>query len=114
MTTYTWTISQCDRRTADGFINVAHWRCTGVDGSFSGSVYSTCSFDGSISIPYESVTEADVLGWCWANGVDKDATEVAVAAQIEAQKNPVEASGLPWNEPKEPMPEIANCPPMFK
>lgn len=95
--TTTWTISTLDRRTSDGFINVAHWRCTGVDGDFSASVYATCSFaDGDINIPYDNVTEADVLGWCWANGVDKDATEAAVAAQVEALKNPVQASGTPW------------------
>lgn len=29
--------------------------------------------------------------------VDKEATEAAVAAQIEAQKNPVTATGLPWS-----------------
>ena len=94
---YNWTISNLDRRTSDGFINVAHWRCTGVDGDFSASVYATCSFaDGDINIPYDNVTEAEVLDWIWANGVDKDATEAAVAAQVEALKNPVEASGTPW------------------
>ena len=31
----------------------------------------------------------------WAK-VDKEATEAAVLAQIEAQKNPVSATGLPW------------------
>lgn len=93
---YNWTISNLDRRTSDGFINVAHWRCTGVDGELSSSVYATCSFDGDASIPYENVTEADVLGWCWANGVDKNATEAAIAARIEELKNPVTASGTPW------------------
>jgi hypothetical protein len=28
--------------------------------------------------------------------VDKDETEANLAAQIDAQKNPTEASGLPW------------------
>lgn len=93
----TWSISQCDRRTSDGFINVAHWSCTVVDGDFAATVYGACSFeDGVPEIPYADVTEADVLGWCWANGVDKDAAEAAVAAQIDAQENPTEASGLPW------------------
>lgn len=98
MTTYTWTISNLDRRTSDGYIKVAHWQCTGVDGELSSSVYATVSFeDGDINIPYASVTEADVLGWCWANGVDKDATEASIANRIEALKNPVEASGVPWS-----------------
>ena len=93
----TWTITQCDSLTSDGFITTAHWTASAVDGDFTASIYSTCSFgEGSPSIPYASVTEEEVLSWCWANGVDKDATEAALAAQIEAQKNPVQASGLPW------------------
>ena len=96
-----WKISQLDRNTADGFVTTAHWICSGLDGSgsddFSGSVYASCSFDGELSIPYESLTEATVLSWVWASGVDKEATEAAVLAQIEAQKNPVQVSGLPWS-----------------
>ena len=90
-----WKISQLDRNTADGFVTTAHWIASAQDGDFSGSVYASCSFDGELSIPYESLTEATVLSWVWAK-VDKEATEAAVAAQIEAQKNPVTASGTPW------------------
>jgi hypothetical protein len=43
------------------------------------------------------VTEDDVLGWCWANGVDKDATEAAVEQQIQNQIDPpVVSLPLPW------------------
>lgn len=94
---YTWSILNLDRRTSDGFINVAHWQCTGADGDITSSVYATCSFeDGTPVIPYEDVTEAEVLDWIWANGVDKDATEASIAARIQDLKNPKEASGLPW------------------
>lgn len=97
MTTFKWTISNLERRTVDGFIKVAHWRCTGVDGDISDSVYATVSFeDGDINIPYDNVTEADVLGWCWANGVDKDATEASIADRIDVLKNPTVAFGTPW------------------
>lgn len=96
-TQITWTITQLDRLTSDGFITTAHWTCSGTDGEFSASVYSTCSFpEGTPTIPYDQVTQEEVLNWCWAGGVDKDATEAAVAAQLEAQKNPVTATGLPW------------------
>lgn len=91
-----WKISQLDRRTSDGFVTTAHWQCTGVDGDFSGSVYATCSWpEGTPEVPYDSLTEATVLSWVWES-VDKEATEAAVAAQIEAQKNPVSAAGVPW------------------
>lgn len=96
MTTITWTVSSLERDVATGYVRVAHWQATGTDGDFSGSVYASCSFDGELSIPYESLTEATVLSWVWAK-VDKEATEAAVAAQIEAQKNPVTASGTPWS-----------------
>lgn len=92
----TWSISNLDRRTSDGFVTTSHWRCDAVDGEFSASVYSTCSWnEGQPTVPYSSLNEATVLGWVWAS-VDKQATEDAVTAQINAQKNPVSASGLPW------------------
>jgi hypothetical protein len=34
----------------------------------------------------------------WANGVDKQATEDALAANIALQKNPVTATGTPWGQ----------------
>lgn len=93
----TWSISNLDRRTSDGFVTTAHWRCDAVDGEHSASVYSTCSWsEGQPTVAYDALTQETVLGWVWASGVDKDATEAAVTAQIEAQKNPVQASGLPW------------------
>ena len=92
----TWTISTTDYDVATGFIKTAHWQATSTDGDYTASIYATCSFEGSVTIPYASVTEANVLDWCWANGVDKEATEAALLANIEAQKNPVTASGTPW------------------
>ena len=97
MTTVNWTISTLDRNVATGFVNVAHWQATAVDGEHAASIYSTCSWaDGTVNTPYDQLTQETVLGWVWANGVDKTATEAALAAQIEAQKNPVTASGTPW------------------
>ena len=94
----TWTVTQTDYIVADGFITTAHWTCTGVDGDYSASVYSTCSWQpGTPTIPYAQVTQQEVLDWCWASGVDKAATEAAVAEQIALQKNPVTATGTPWS-----------------
>jgi len=96
----TWTISTLERELADGGVVVAHWRCTATDGDYSASSYGTCGFSPDPSDPsfvaYDSLTEAEVLQWCWDNGVDKDATEASLAANIEAQKNPVSGSGVPW------------------
>ena len=95
--TITWTIAQCEHLVATGFITVAHWRATAVDGDYSASVYSTCGWsEGVVQIPYADVTEQEVLDWIWDSGVDKDATEANLAGQIELQKNPVQQPGLPW------------------
>ena len=93
--TTVWTVSQLDRNTADGFVTTAHWRCTATDGEYSASVYASCGFDGELSVAYDSLTEEAVLAWVWEK-VDKEATEAAVLAQIEAQKNPVTETGVPW------------------
>ena len=92
----TWKIIKLDRRTADGFVTTAHWAVTAMDGDFRTSEYGCVRFTGELTTPYENLTEAQVLEWVWANGVDKDATEANLAAQIEAQKNPVSATGVPW------------------
>jgi hypothetical protein len=96
--TTTWTITQTDYETANGFITTAHWTALAVDGDYTASIYSTSSWaSGTPTIPYASVTEAEVLDWVWANGVDKTETEAALAQNIELQKNPVVASGTPWS-----------------
>lgn len=93
----TWKVTQCDRLTSDGFITTAHWTASAVDGEYSASIYSTCSWaPGTPSIPYAQVTEQEVLNWCWSSGVDKDATEAALAQNIALQKNPVVETGVPW------------------
>ena len=92
-----WTITQTNYETANGFITTAHWTATAVDEGYTASIWSTCSWQpGTPTIPYADVTMQEVLDWCYAAGVDKDATEAALAQQIELQKNPVTAQGVPW------------------
>lgn len=102
-TEITWVIEwmQCKPKEGDmtDVVVTAGWRCNGTDGAYNATVYSTCSFpmpEGSFT-PYADLTQDQVLGWCWQNGVDKDATEAAVAQQIENQINPpIVQPPLPW------------------
>ena len=97
--TITWTISTLERETSNGFVIVAHWQATATDGDYTASTYSTCSWaDGTPTVPYADLTQETVLNWVWANGVDKQATEDALAANIALQKNPVTATGTPWSQ----------------
>jgi len=41
------------------------------------------------------LTQAEVVGWV-QESLGKDTVEAGLAAQIEAQKNPVQETGLPW------------------
>ena len=79
---------------------VVHWVLSGTDGTYTGSSYGSVGItltEGATFTPYADLTLDQVLGWVWTNGVDKDATEAAVAAQIENQINPtVVTPPLPW------------------
>ena len=99
--TYTWTIANLEyNNDSDQGVVIAHWRCTGVDGDYSASAYSTQSFTPDPSadgyVAYDSLTEATVIGWV-QNAVDQTATEASIASKIEAQKSPATLSGTPWN-----------------
>ena len=105
MTTFTWTVTQLDcypqYDNQTDVVFTVHWTCSGTDGTYNGSVYSTCSVTyvaGTPYTPYDQLTQNQVLGWIWANGVDKDSAEAAVQTQIDNAKNPpVITPALPWN-----------------
>jgi len=89
-------INNLDRNTEDGVIFCIHWSATKEDGDFVASVYNTQSVEvGDTVIPFAEVTEELVKTWL-TEKLDMESLELALDAQIEAQKNPVTASGLPW------------------
>ena len=104
MTTFNWAISQCERELADGGITTAHWRVAATqtleDVECTASSYGTCGFtpdpESGDYTPYADVTEAEVLGWCWADGVDQEAIETALQTNIDLQITPTTGAGVPW------------------
>ena len=103
MNTITWSITAMNCSTTEqnpDTVIVCHWTCSGTDGTYNASIYSTCSVPsptGSFT-PYADLTQSQVLDWVWANGVSKEATEAAVEAQLQAQINPpVVTPALPWS-----------------
>jgi len=77
----------------------ADWRCNGTDETYNGTCYGSCSFappSGEFT-PYDQLTEAQVLNWCYSNGVDQAAIEANVTLQINDQIDPpVVTLPLPW------------------
>jgi len=103
-TTFEWSITQMNcYPQAEGQSDVVfccHWTCSGTDGTYNGSVYSTCGVTYKADTPYtpyDQLTQNQVLGWIWSSGVDKDSAEAAVQTQIDNQINPpVVSPQLPW------------------
>jgi hypothetical protein len=103
--TNTWGVVQMDAypeyEGEPDVVFTVHWTLSGTDGTYSGSSYGSVGItltEGSTFTAYADLTLDQVLGWVWANGVDKDATEANVAAQIENQINPtVVTPPLPWS-----------------
>jgi hypothetical protein len=88
-------IVQLERSLPDGFVFTAHWTADLTEDGHAASIYGSCGFDGELTTPYEDLTKEQVLGWVWEK-VNKEEIESTLASQIEAQKNPVTATGVPW------------------
>ena len=109
-----WIIERLLTKPVEGSLTdvviTADWRCNGSQDSYSGTCYGSCSFappTGSFT-PYPDLTQEQVLGWCYANGVDKTAIEANVTQQIQNQIDPpVVVLPLPW------VPPVIVVPPML-
>jgi hypothetical protein len=101
MTTYKWSIVQMDRLTSDGFVVTVHYNVSATDDTYTASTYGTCGYtqESSEFIPYEDLTESVVVGWV-QESLGKDTVEASLQSQIDALKNPVQESGLPWTAPQ--------------
>jgi hypothetical protein len=107
MTTILWQIDWMDVSSTviagqTEVVLTAQWRCIGSDGTNEKYAIGICAFpepsiDGNYT-PYAQLTQSQVLGWCYANGVDQEACEVQVAQELEAINNPPTIQPpLPWN-----------------
>jgi hypothetical protein len=113
-----WIIERLLVRKVEGtysdVVITADWRCNGSQDQYSGTCYGSASFAPPTDsfTPYEDLTQDQVLGWCYSNGVDKTAIEANVTAQIENQINPpIIAPPLPWvpvvPPPEPPAPDMS-------
>jgi hypothetical protein len=94
---YQWNVVQMDRLTSDGFVTTVHYAVSAVDGEFTASTYGTVGYtqEDKSYTPFASLTKEQVIGWV-KESLGQETVETALAAQIDAQKNPVQESGVPW------------------
>jgi hypothetical protein len=120
MITISWIIERLLVKPTEGTLTdvviTADWRCNGSQDQYSGTCYGSCSFappSGSFT-PYPDLTQEQVLGWCYSNGVDQAAIEANVTQQINDQINPpIIAPPLPWLPPVPPPQPVMIVPPML-
>lgn len=95
---FTWNVVQMERQAADGFVTTVHYNVSAVDGKFTASTYGTVGFtkEEMEYVPYEQLTQEQVIGWV-QDSLGQATVEESLATQIEAQRNPVTESGLPWS-----------------
>ena len=98
-----WKIYNLERITTTGFVIDVTYACeSSYNGTFTRSI-GDLLLSGSDSdpgfIPYEDLTESEVLGWVNA-GVDEAAIETSnsasIAAMIVAEAAVTSSDGIPW------------------
>jgi hypothetical protein len=98
-TTTTWKIANLERETEDGFVFTAHYTVTADDGTYTSGAYGSIGFERPDNlIPFSQLTEETVVGWVKEKFGEEKVTEIeaALQSQIDEQKHPSKAAGVPW------------------
>ena len=101
-TTFTWGIAQMERKTADGVVYTAHYTVDAKDDTHSAGAYGSIGFEAPTDniIPFADLTPELVIGWTKEKlGGDEKVAEIeaALQAQLDEQRAPTKAQGLPWS-----------------
>ena len=97
--TTTWKIANLERETEDGFVFTAHYTVNADDGTYTSGAYGSLGFERPDNlIPFSQLTEATVIGWVKEKLGEEKVTEIeaALQSQINEQKHPTKAAGVPW------------------
>ncbi len=100
-TVFTWHIAQLERETADGYVFTAHYTIDANDGTYTAGAYGSIGFERPEDdlIPFADLTEEIVIGWVKDKFGPEKVTDIeaALQAQLDEQRQPTRASGLPWS-----------------
>ena len=98
VTVTTWAITNLERETADGKVIVVHYTANANNGTYSAGAYGSLGFDGEVTTPFADLTEEVVIDWVKdALGAEKvGEVEAALQNQIDEQRAPTKAAGVPW------------------
>ena len=97
-TTITWNIAQLERHTADAIVFTVHYTVDANDGTYSAGAYGSIGLDAPEDniIPYADLTPEIVIGWV-QDKLNVEEIEAALQAQLDQQRTPTTAAGVPWS-----------------
>ena len=90
-------IRQLERNLSDGTVTGVHWSATVQDGEHSANTVGVLYFErdehSATFIPFKDLTEVKIIEWVKAKW---ESPEDILKAEVEKKKNPVSATGVPW------------------
>jgi hypothetical protein len=99
-TTITWNIANLERETADGYVFTVHYTVDAKDDTYSAGAYGSIGLERPEDemVPFADLTPEVVIGWVKEKFGDEKVTEIeaALQSQLDQQRTPTKASGLPW------------------
>ena len=102
-------IDKVVRNTADGGVIRVRAIASMTDGdvTVSDMVHASFTPDASADgfVAFDSLTEADVIGWI-ESSIDVDAVTASLQAKLDSVKTPATAVGMPWVTEDEPAEEV--------
>lgn len=99
-TAITWNVANLERETADGYVFTVHYTVDAKDDTYSAGAYGSIGLErpeGEM-IPFADLTPEVVIGWVKEKFGDEKVAEIeaALQAQLDEQRAPSKATGLPW------------------
>jgi hypothetical protein len=99
-TTFTWSIANLERETADGCVFAVHYTVDAKDDTYSAGAYGSIGLErpeGDMT-PFSDLTPEILIGWVKDKLTEEKVAEIeaALQAQLDEQHAPSKASGLPW------------------
>jgi len=100
-TSYTWRVANLERETSDGYVYTIHYTVDAKDDTYSAGAYGSIGLErpeGDL-IPFSELTEDQVvMEWLLPKIGEEKVQEIhaALQTQLDEQRQPTKASGLPW------------------
>jgi hypothetical protein len=99
-TLFAWNVADLERETSDGYVYTVHYTVSASDDVYSSGAYGSLGLERPESelIPFSELDEQTVVGWVKEKfGEEKVAEiEAALQAQLDEQRAPSKATGVPW------------------